>query len=147
MTRSGFEAVVTIEHDHVVKRYAPNYFELNREYQRPPEAHWYERRVVPMMPRLIRATEEELVLEYAGEPLDPTCTYAGLSAWTCEVLRCLRAAGVHHRDIHPGNVLHLDGRYTLIDWTWANPDADAPTRTPHPSDEDGLALIAELGSG
>lgn len=144
MIRGGYEARVTIIRGQAIKRYTANYHELNREYNRPPERVWYEQRVIPMMPRLIRATPAKLVLEYAGEPLNPLDRYPNLDVWAENVLRHLRAAGVHHRDIHPGNVLHLDGRYALIDWTWANPNPNAPARTPRPSDEEGLERIARL---
>lgn len=140
----GQESTVTIHGDKVVKRLTNRGVTANREYNRTPELTWYQQRPVPMMPRLIRGDETELWLEYAGEPLDESSRYVGLAAWVEATRAALTSAGVYHRDIHTGNVLHLDGRFALIDWTWATTDPTAPFRRRQFSDDAALSLIAAL---
>lgn len=140
----GSESTVTITSGRVTKTLTQRGLTMNSEYNRTPEVEWYRRRPIPMMPKLIRASDHELVIEYAGEPLNERQRYRGLAAWVEKVRAALKAAGVHHRDIHTGNVLHHAGRYALIDWTWATTDPTSPCGTRWRDDDKSLDLIAAL---
>lgn len=81
------------------------------------EAAWYQR--VPWAaPRLLDAAGRSLVLE--------TCTpYVRCPpSWRparelAELLRRVHAEGIHHRDVHVGNLVRADDGLLLIDWETA----------------------------
>lgn len=81
------------------------------------EARWY--RIVPWAaPQLIHYTGRTLIIETL-----PTCW--SLKDWqpaqeVAELIRRLHAEGIHHRDVHPGNIVRSRaGRPLFIDWETA----------------------------
>ena len=95
------------------------------------EVAWYQRRPLACMPTLLEHGSDYIVLPYAGEPIGPPGSrslfvrYPFLGGWCARVLKELRHQNVSHNDIHPGNILVLDGQFTLIDWDEARNGASA----------------------
>lgn len=121
---TGRESIVEVRSTHVIKRYLPAYFEANERFGRTPEVTWYLERPIDSMPLLLDYDEKSITLENAGVPV--TRRSWPLTVWLRRLLVDLQAAGVHHRDIHAGNVLQRDERFSLIDWSWATRDPSTP---------------------
>lgn len=98
------------------------------------ELHWY--RTVPFAcPALIDHNDRHLVIESwpTGTSVHDDYPFAALR----ELLEDLETHGVHHRDVHPGNIVLTDDGPRLIDWEsaiWC----DAPSYDLHGPDISGV---------
>lgn len=148
---NGREATTTRRGDAVVKTYNAYHHAENDAHRRVPEVHWYRVRPIRDMPLLLASDADSITLAYSGEPIGtprtdvhPAYRTPELAEWLHRVLSDLTSAGIHHGDIHCGNILYLDGRFTLVDWTWAGPPNPG---NPNPTDPDAIAALLEVVCG
>lgn len=147
----GNEASITRIGRVVVKTYKPRYFRFNRKYGRRRESYWYRARPILDMPQLIAANKHHLVTTYEGRSVGtprfdvlPRFRAPEFRDWLLATLSALRAVGVSHGDITAPNIVHRDGRFRLIDWTWAS--TTGSSYASYPGDEEAVRLLIEAAS-
>ncbi|MDH2392322.1 phosphotransferase [Streptomyces sp. HNM0663] len=103
----GRRAAVTVGRSHTVKRYAD-------AQAAAAEAAWY-RRLPWAAPRLLNVDGPVLVLQTLPTARSLPGWRPAAALW--ELLAAVHAEGVHHRDVHVGNIVQAnDGSPLLIDW-------------------------------
>lgn len=95
-------------------------------------------------PAVVKLLPESLtIVTEVGQPVGSTISGDGVEqlAW---ILSKLSQSGVHHRDVHPGNIVLVDGRVKLLDWETAirhpgrSYDLCGPVDVPVPVQHGGL---------
>ncbi|MCC9712071.1 phosphotransferase [Streptomyces sp. MNU76] len=106
----GRRAAVTVGRSHTVKRYGS-------PAAAAAEACWYQR--LPWAaPRLLDVDGAALVLQ--TRPTARALPWWQPAEALRELLQAVHAEGVHHRDVHVGNIVQAeDGAPLLIDWETA----------------------------
>lgn len=117
---------------------------ITKTYRDPIRARaeigWYQQ--VPWAcPRLIDADPDKGKLVMAAHPVARRLPGYRPVEQLAELLYTLETAGVHHRDVHPGNVVAGPAGPLLIDWETATM-ADAPSYDLYGPDASGLPLPA-----
>lgn len=139
ISNPGKRAVLTFHDDHVEKRYH------DREDMHP-EYQWYMLLGGMVAPHLLDADILQGVLRIElGEPIGEPCPEElyGLLRW-------MEARGIHHRDVHPGNLVRVQGGLRIIDWETAIRCEGVPSYDLYGPDVSGVSvpvIHSQLRSG
>ncbi|MFC4124920.1 phosphotransferase [Nocardia rhizosphaerae] len=134
-------ALITVDRSAVTKTYSDL-------AQARAEVDWY-RRVPWATPELLDADLDRGVLVIARHRSAADHREDRPAGELAELLRRLEAAGVHHRDVHVGNVVLTGDGPRLIDWETAT-SADAPSYDLHGPEASGVPvpkIHTDLGTG
>lgn len=101
-----------------------------KRYRNPADAYaeidWYQNVGGRFAPRIIDADPERGLLVIEAHPVAHSMSgYRPVDA-LAELLHIMEAEGLHHRDVHPGNIVASPTGPLLIDWETAIA-ADAPS--------------------
>lgn len=93
-------------------------------------------------PRLVKLIPEELtIVMERGGPAHPT---PGTIAELSQIIEDMQRHDIHHRDLHPGNIVHTPDGIRVIDWETATQqagvsyDIHGPIDVPVPVQHGGL---------
>lgn len=126
---SGKRADIKVTDSHVVKKYHDP--ALARH-----EIGWYGMVGGRFAPRLIFSdVVDGLLLIERGRAV-----YRPMVSELVSMLKSMELLGIHHRDVHPGNLVTIDGHLRLIDWETAICDAGAPSYDLYGPDVSGLPV-------
>jgi hypothetical protein len=81
-------------------------------------------------PKVIKDTEDEIVMEDCGEQLTAENLPDNWREQLIEIVKDLRKFGIQHRDIKPDNLMVKGGIVKLIDFGWARHENDMPDSPP-----------------
>ena len=122
-----------------------------KQYANPTDAHneigWYQRIGGLYAPKLIDADPSRGQLVIAAHPV-AQANYQPAQQLR-ELLEAMERDHIHHRDVHPGNIVAAPQGPLLIDWETAI-EADAPSYDLHGPEKSGVpipAIHAALNNG
>jgi hypothetical protein len=132
----GSESTVKLDGYVAIKTYNKNARDWDKRFSRTPECETLRNYKSEYFIPLIDANRDSITTARGEGCLGGTCEFGGihfarsnkdkLCEWLVGLREELNRLELHHRDVHPGNIVKFGDDFRLIDFCWATKDPSSP---------------------